>query len=59
MDAGSNDGANETGGIGGRTMTAMLFVFVWLGFFIAIGGILEEVLPKRVWDKLFRFLHID
>lgn len=40
-------------------MAAMLVVFGWLGVLITLGGILEEVLPKRVGDKLLHILDVE
>lgn len=40
-------------------MMRLLIVFLALGVFFVVGGLLEETVPERVWDKLFKMMRFD
>lgn len=40
-------------------MATMLVVFAVLAVFFMVGGLLEETVPEKVWDKLFQKLNLD
>lgn len=40
-------------------MMRMLMVFVAMGGFLAVCGLLEKTVPERVWDKLAHMLRFD
>ena len=40
-------------------MIRLMVVFLALGVFFVVGGLLEETVPERVWDKLEHILRFD
>ena len=40
-------------------MIRIAIVFLALGVFFVVGGLLEETVPERVWDKLLKMMRFD
>ena len=40
-------------------MAAMMVLFLAMGVFFTVGGLLEKTADSKAWDKLLRVLNFD